>query len=270
MSEQAPERPTRGRPAPAKGKENVLTRKIGPLPTWGWVAVVASLLLLYVFWSNNKSAQSSSSSGTGTGKATGLTSLVPPVIVHGARGKRGKRGKKGKSGGDDDDQESDREGPEREWLEKKTGSEHPWSYLARHHETISVGPRGSRITHDGKTDHTRSTKHHAKHHPKPKDKDGPQPGDQDKAPKEMAARGVPGTSGGVTGQLVSFTTPESGTTPSLAQVASQYNTAPDAIIEEATGRGNPHGAMWRRYVAANDWQKPLPHGTDMTILAQPQ
>lgn len=50
----------------------------------------------------------------------------------GGKGK-GKHKRKGKQ-----------EGPEREWLEKKTGSEHPWSWLQRHDESIVVGPKGSR------------------------------------------------------------------------------------------------------------------------------
>lgn len=35
-------------------------------------------------------------------------------------------------------------GPEREWLIHKTGSQHPWTFLRRHHERIVVGPDGSR------------------------------------------------------------------------------------------------------------------------------
>lgn len=46
-------------------------------------------------------------------------------------GGRGRRKKKSK------------EGPEREWLERKTGSEHPWTWLARHNKRIVVGPHGS-------------------------------------------------------------------------------------------------------------------------------
>ena len=38
-----------------------------------------------------------------------------------------------------------KEGPEREFLERKTGSEHPWAYLQKHHETIEIGPRGSKV-----------------------------------------------------------------------------------------------------------------------------
>jgi hypothetical protein len=101
-----------------------------------------------------------------------------------------------------------------------------------------------------------------------RDKD-PGAHEQDKRPVQAMARGVPGQPGtAAPGTLISYTTPAAGVSPSLAQIASRYDTTPDAIVEEATGRGSPHGAMWRRYVAANDWQAPLPHGTDMTILAR--
>lgn len=42
-------------------------------------------------------------------------------------------------------------GPERKWLIHKTGSQHPWTWLAQHHERIEVGPHGSswRIVKDG-------------------------------------------------------------------------------------------------------------------------
>jgi len=36
-------------------------------------------------------------------------------------------------------------GPERQWLINKTGSKHPWAYLAKHHERIVIGPHGSRV-----------------------------------------------------------------------------------------------------------------------------
>jgi hypothetical protein len=229
------------------GKENVLTRKIGPLPTWAWTAIAAAVLLLLVMWRGNKS----SGSGQGGAKGHGFTgALVPPVILHGHKERHRHKHHGGDPGGK-------KIGPERQWLINKTGSKHPWSFLARHDETIEVGPHGSRIVHGRKAKK-------GKHEPDEKDKDH--------AAKPRALRGLPEQGSGpvpVKGDLMSFTTPETGDTPSLAQVASQYNTAPDAIIEEATGRGNPHGAMWRRYVAIHDWDAPLPHGTDMTVLAQP-
>src|SRR5260370_37509767 len=100
------------------GKENVLTRKIGPLPTWAWTAIIAAIVLLYVLLHGKSS---SSSSNQGGGKARG-TSLVPPVILHGRRGHDRDRRKHGVDPGGP---RKGKAGPEREWLEQKTGSEHP-------------------------------------------------------------------------------------------------------------------------------------------------
>lgn len=49
MSEQAPE-------APPRKKENVFTRKIGPLPMWAWVAIVGAIILGWAFFKSKSSA----------------------------------------------------------------------------------------------------------------------------------------------------------------------------------------------------------------------
>lgn len=221
-----------GRPG---GRENVFTRKLGPLPMWVWLAIVAGLVLLWVVWSSRKSsAGAPASSGPATGSA-----LVPPVVVHGARGPRGRRGRPG--GDDDDDGKRRRPRPHPGRRRKGHGGGGPGG-PARHHKDRD----------DDDRDRDRDDRDREEH----------------KHPRRPATRGVPGA-GPVTGALVSFTVPQTGPAPSLSQVASQYNTSPDAIVEEATGRGSPHGALWRRYVGAHDWDEPLPHGTDMTVLAQP-
>jgi hypothetical protein len=51
----------------------------------------------------------------------------------GGKGKKKRKKKKGK-----------KIGPERQWLIRKTGSQHPWTWLAQHGERIVVGPHGSR------------------------------------------------------------------------------------------------------------------------------
>ena len=214
-----------GRPG---GRENVFTRKLGPLPMWVWLAIVAGLVLLWALWSSRKSpAGAPASSGPRTGSA-----LQPPVVVHGARGPRGRRGRRGRPGDDDDDDKRRR---------RRRRHPDPGGPM-RHHKDRD---------HDD-DDRDRDDRDREEH----------------KHPRRPATRGVPGA-GPVTGSLVSFTVPQTGPAPSLSQVANQYNTSPDAIVEEATGRGSPHGALWARYVAAHDWDAALPHGTDMTVLAQP-
>src|SRR5258708_38164320 len=116
--------PARARPPAHKGagKENVLTRKIGPLPAWAWTAIAAAIVLLYVVL-HGKSSSSSQGGGKGHGLAT---ALVPPVILHGRRGHdRDHHRHKHGGGVDPGGPRKGREGPEREWLGKKTGSGHP-------------------------------------------------------------------------------------------------------------------------------------------------
>lgn len=239
-------------------RENVFTRKIGPLPMWVWVAIIGAAVVLYALWKGRSSSSTPATTGTGTGTGTG-SAQQPPEVVQGDQ---------------DDDDDDDRKqhhrrraghpkpkpkkkaGPERKWLEKKTGSKHPWTYLAKHHESIDVGPTGSRrIVHGSDPRKHRHRRDHA------------EAGENTATATRTPPGQAPGP--GPAGTLVSFTVPGTGPAPSLSQVASQYNTAPDAIVEEATGRGSPHGALWRRYVAAHDWEAPLPHGTDITLLSQP-
>jgi hypothetical protein len=52
-------------------------------------------------------------------------------------------------------------------------------------------------------------------------------------------------------------------------VANQYDTNPEAIVMEATGRGYPASTAWKRYVAMHDWGSPLPPATQLSILAHP-
>jgi hypothetical protein len=76
MSEAAPERPAR--------RENVLTRKIGPLPTWGWVAIIGGVIIGYAYYKNRQSSSSTAAaSGTNASQIPQFvnqtyTTLVPP------------------------------------------------------------------------------------------------------------------------------------------------------------------------------------------------
>lgn len=81
MSETAPERPgPPSSPGEPPRRENVFTRKLGPLPMWVWLVIVAAIILLYVIWSSSKKKQPAASSGQqqqgGFGRA-----LLPEVIL---------------------------------------------------------------------------------------------------------------------------------------------------------------------------------------------
>lgn len=53
--------------------ENVLTRKIGPLPTWAWTAMAAVGVVGYAYLSSRKSGSSDS--------ATSSADLTPPEVL---------------------------------------------------------------------------------------------------------------------------------------------------------------------------------------------
>lgn len=54
-------------------RENVLTRKLGPLPTWVWIAIIGAVVVLWAFYQRSKSKQQ-------TSPAPGNASVTPPVI----------------------------------------------------------------------------------------------------------------------------------------------------------------------------------------------
>ncbi|HEY2089885.1 MAG TPA: LysM domain-containing protein [Mycobacterium sp.] len=73
MSETAPE------PAAGGNAGGVLRRKLGPLPVWGWLAIVTVLGLGYYLLEKNKSGSSSGTAVTGTGSVTPASS-VPDYV----------------------------------------------------------------------------------------------------------------------------------------------------------------------------------------------
>jgi LysM repeat protein len=63
----------------APSRENVFTRKIGPLPMWLWVVIIAVPLLVYSLYKQKKSATTPSTTGTGTASTTSA-SQVPQFV----------------------------------------------------------------------------------------------------------------------------------------------------------------------------------------------
>ena len=72
MSEPAPE-------AAPRSRGNILTRKVGPLPLWGWMAIgLVAAIGFYLM--QKKNAASSSSTSTGTGTSTTSSSQIPQFV----------------------------------------------------------------------------------------------------------------------------------------------------------------------------------------------
>lgn len=85
MSEMAPEAPAK--PSGGGKKENVFTRKIGPLPMWAWVAIVGGGILAWSLFSSKKAASSAadtSAAGTDASQVPQFvnqtyTTVTPPM-----------------------------------------------------------------------------------------------------------------------------------------------------------------------------------------------
>src|SRR5271165_5807381 len=85
MSESPPERA----PARASGGGNVLTHKLGPLPTWVWIAVIGLGIVAWSWW-KNKSASAASSANTAASSTPAdqvpqfvnqtYTTVTPPTV----------------------------------------------------------------------------------------------------------------------------------------------------------------------------------------------
>jgi hypothetical protein len=222
VSEQAPERTAPPQAPPPGKKENVFTRKIGPLPMWVWLAIIALVILLYVMFFSKK--KKGGGTGQGQGQQQGFGAfLVPPIIQRIGGGGGGPPHTHHHRRGDHDDDDDD---------DKKKAKAHDQMRAAR-----SAGAAG------------------------------PGPGPAHDVPVGIDRRDKRGQP--VPGFLVQFKTAEQGQTPSLQDVANHYDTAPEAIVQEAEGRGYPNSVAWKRYVSRHDWASPLPPATDFSILAHP-
>lgn len=99
MSETVPERSA---PSGGGGVKGTFTNKIGPLPMWAWVAVIAAVLVGWRVYASRKSASTTDSTG-----ATADTADVPQFVnqtyttvtapVQGPPGPQGRQGTPGKS-----------------------------------------------------------------------------------------------------------------------------------------------------------------------------
>lgn len=67
-------------PAEPSGGGNVFTRKIGPLPMWGWMGIVALLAVFYYLYKKNQSASTSSTNAAANTPGGTDSSLVPQFV----------------------------------------------------------------------------------------------------------------------------------------------------------------------------------------------
>jgi hypothetical protein len=83
-----PEAPPAAPPAaPSRGGGNVLTRKIGPMPAWAWIAIIAAALIGYAYWRNKSSASATAATAADGTDASQVpqfvnqtyTTVTPPV-----------------------------------------------------------------------------------------------------------------------------------------------------------------------------------------------
>jgi hypothetical protein len=70
-------------PAEPKSGGNVFTRKIGPLPLWAWMGILAAIALAYyLIKSKGSSSSSDSSDSSDTAGAGGVDSSLVPQFVN--------------------------------------------------------------------------------------------------------------------------------------------------------------------------------------------
>ena len=60
----------------ASGAKSVFTRHIGPLPMWGWTAIVGGVIVAWAWWSNRNSSSTAGSSTASTANASQVPQFV--------------------------------------------------------------------------------------------------------------------------------------------------------------------------------------------------
>jgi len=112
-------------------------RELAGQPLWIWVVGAVVVVGGYLWFRHQQSTAATTPSAPGGGSGGGGgkdTSTVNEQIKEWQSAPH--------TGGGGGGQGSI--GPERQWLIHKTGSQHPWTFLAQHHERVEVGPHGSR------------------------------------------------------------------------------------------------------------------------------
>ena len=101
MSESAPERA----PSGGRSKFGLFTEKIGPLPMWAWVAIIAAALIGWRVYSGRKNSASASDTTSADGtnadqvpQFVNQTYVTPTAPVQGTPGPPGPQGPAGTAG----------------------------------------------------------------------------------------------------------------------------------------------------------------------------
>lgn len=70
-------------PARVSSGGNAFTRKLGPLPLWGWMGIGLAFGLVYYFWQKNKAGASSANTASTSTESgdTEAADQVPPYII---------------------------------------------------------------------------------------------------------------------------------------------------------------------------------------------
>ena len=107
-------------------------KEYGGVPLWMWLAGGGVVILGYLYIRSRQSGSGQGGQGgqsSGAGKYTSTSHMTLQETIkdlHSAPAPHAKQG------------------PERQWLIAKTGSQRPWTFLAAHDERVQVGPHGSR------------------------------------------------------------------------------------------------------------------------------
>jgi hypothetical protein len=79
VSDQPSARPAPAPPA-APGRENVFTHKIGPLPMWAWVAIIAGALVAWRLYASKNAATAAAQQGASTSADDTSANTVPQFV----------------------------------------------------------------------------------------------------------------------------------------------------------------------------------------------
>lgn len=132
-----PDRQPAGQSQQGRGLGGTLKSKMGPLPLWGWLAIMTVIAVAYYLYAKNKSAQQPAQPAAGAPGVTVINQGTPPTSPP-PEPKHKDDDDKSKSGGDDkkDDAEEaqdDKSGSSGDSETASRGGQGHRHHRARHH-----------------------------------------------------------------------------------------------------------------------------------------